>query len=99
MSDATPQTDRQAKVEAMLALLRNRSEETLRKMAELLVDSPDEQFFNQMEFDLRDLAHDLATDAQEAALRGGKKRGTRGPASSADTARETPDSSTIDLTT
>jgi hypothetical protein len=96
--DATP-SDRQAKVEAIMALLRNRSEENLRKMAELLVDTPDEQFFNQMEFDLRDLAHDLASDAQEAALQSGKKRATRGPASSADTAGETPGSSATDPTT
>lgn len=99
MSDTASPNDRQAKVEALLALLRNRSEETLRKMAELLVDTPDEQFFNRMEFDLRSLAHDIAADAQQAALRGGKKRATRGPASSADTARETPDSSATGPTT
>lgn len=99
MSETATPTERQAKVEAMLALLRTRSEATLRKMAELLVDTPDDQFFNRMEFDLRDLAHDLATDAQETALRGGKKRATRGPASSAGTARETPDTSATGTTT
>ena len=94
MFDTPVQTSRQAKVEAMLALLRNRTEATLRKMAELLVDAPDEQFFNQTEFDLRDRALDLATDAQQAALEGGKKRATEAPASSAPTALTTPTSST-----
>lgn len=46
MSETATPTERQAKVEAMLALLRTRSEATLRKMAELLVDTPDDQFFN-----------------------------------------------------
>jgi hypothetical protein len=99
MSDTPTLTDRQARVEAMLALLRNRSEGTLRKIAELLIDAPDDQFWGQTEFDLRDLAHDLATDAQQAALEGGKKRATSGPASSAATATETPASSATDPTT
>ena len=99
MSDTPTLTDRQARVEAMLALLRDRSEGTLRKIAELLIDAPDDQFFNQTEFDLRDLAHDLATDAQQAALEGGKKRATSVPAPSSPTATATPASSATESTT
>ena len=77
MADSSPTpADRQARIDALLALLRDRSQDTLRKIAELLVDAPDDQFFNQTEFALRDLAHDLATDAQQAALESGKKRAT-----------------------
>lgn len=95
MAGPIPLTDRQAKIDAVLAILRTRSEQTLQKMAELVVDSPDDQFFNQLEFDLRDLAHDFATDVQQAALDGDKKRATKVPASSVATASEMPDSSAI----
>jgi hypothetical protein len=99
MADTAAAADRQARIDALLALLRNQSEATLRKVAELLVDTPDDQFFNQMEFALRDLAHDLASDAQQAALQGGKKRATRARASSARAATPTPASSATDPTT
>jgi hypothetical protein len=99
MSDPAALADRQARIDALLALLRTQSEATLRKIAELLVDTPDDQFFNQMEFALRDLAHDLVSDAQQAALKGGKKRATKAPASSAETATPTPASSATDPTT
>src|SRR5262245_38134893 len=96
MSDTA---DRQTRIDALLALLRDRSEATLRKIAELLFDTPDDQFFNQMEFALRDLAHDLASDAQQAALQGGKKRATKARASSVRAAGTTPGSSATEPTT
>ena len=61
---------------------------------EVLVDLPEGQAFGQVEYDLRDLAHDLAASSHQAGLAAGKKRGTRAPAASARTARPTPASST-----
>lgn len=67
---------RDARVEALLARLKERSEASLRLMAERLADLPEEQSFGQVEHDLRDLAHRLASGAHQAGLEGGKKRGT-----------------------
>jgi hypothetical protein len=86
--------DREARIQALLACLRPHSEQVLRQMAERLVDLPEEQAFGQVEYDLRDLAHELAASAHQAGLQAGKKRATRAPASSARTARPTPASST-----
>jgi hypothetical protein len=62
-------------------------------MAERLVDLPEGQAFGQVEYDLRDLAHELAAAAHQAGLEAGKKRGTKAPASSAPAAPPTPASS------
>jgi hypothetical protein len=45
-------------------------------MAERLVDLPDEEAFGRVEYDLRDLGHQLAASAHRAGLQAGKKRGT-----------------------
>jgi hypothetical protein len=60
----------------MLARLKERSEPSLRRMAERLADLPEDQSFGQVELDLRDLARRLASDAHQAGLEAGKKRGT-----------------------
>ncbi len=99
MSDPTPAAasataaDREARLQDLLSRLRPQAELVLRQMAERLVDLPEDKAFGQIEYDLRDLAHDLAAASHQAGLEAGKKRGTRAPASSAPTARPTPASS------
>ena len=68
--------DREARVQALLQRLRPRGEQILRHMAERLVDLPEGQAFGQVEYDLRDLAHELAATTHQAGLEAGKKRGT-----------------------
>ena len=67
---------REARVQALLERLRPHGEQVLRQMAERLVDLPDDQAFGQLEYDLRELAHDLAAWTHQAGLEAGKKRGT-----------------------
>ena len=85
--------DREARIQALVQQLRPNAEDVLRRMAELLVDLPDDQAFGAIEYQLRDLAHDLAASSHQAGLQAGKKRATRVPASSAPTASTTPVSS------
>jgi hypothetical protein len=65
----------------------------LERLADELVDLPDDKVFGAIEHTLRDLSHDFAAHAHQAGI-AGKKRATRGPASSAPTASKTPASST-----
>ena len=90
---STPDPGREARVQELLSQLRAGAEPFLRQMAERLVDLPDGQAFGQIEYDLRDAAHERAAAAHRAGLEAGKKRGTKGPAPSARTARPTPGSS------
>jgi hypothetical protein len=90
---ASAPVTREDRVEGLLARLRGNAEATLRQMAERLADLPEEQSFGQVELDLRDLAHDLASSSHQAALDAGKKRATAAPASPAPTAAATPASS------
>ncbi len=82
--------DREARIQALIHELRPHAEQTLRHMAEQLVDLPEEQSFGQIELTLRDLVHDFAASSHQTGLHAGKKRATKGPASSAPTARPTP---------
>jgi len=93
---ATTPDDREARIQALVAQLRPNAERVLRRMAERLVDLPDDQAFGQVELDLRDLGHDLAASSHQAGLLAGKKRATTAPASSARIARPTPASSSTD---
>ena len=68
--------DREARIQALLQRLRPHGEQVLRQMAERLVDLPEDQAFGQLEYDLRELAHDLAACTHQAGLEAGKKRGT-----------------------
>jgi hypothetical protein len=65
---------REARVERLLAGIR--AQPALREMAERLADLPEGQSFGQIEHDLRDLAHGVASSAHQAGLEAGKKRGT-----------------------
>ncbi len=81
--------DRETRIQALLEHLRPHGEKALRQMAERLVDLAEDQAFGQVEYDLRDLAHDLAASCHQASLQAGKKRATKAPASSARTAGPT----------
>jgi hypothetical protein len=85
--------DREARIQELLGRLQPHAQQALRRMAERLVDLPEGQAFGRVEYDLRDLAHELAAASHQAALEGGKKRGTPAPAPSARTVRPTPASS------
>lgn len=93
MADATPAVaDRQARIRALVEHLRPAADEALRQMAEQLVDRPDAELFGEVEYRLRDAAHDLAAAAHQAGLDARKKGGTAGPAPSAPGAGGTPGS-------
>jgi hypothetical protein len=62
-------------------------------MAERLADLPEDQAFGPVEYDLRDLAHQLAAASHQAGLQAGKKRATAAPASPAPAVAPTPASS------
>jgi hypothetical protein len=84
---------REARRQRLLDALRADAERLLGRMADELVDLPEDQSFGPIEYTLRDLAHELAARAHQAGLQAGKKGGTQGPASSARTASTTPASS------
>jgi len=94
-ASATNQTsnDREVRRQQILAALRGDADAILERMADQLVDLPEDKAFGQIEYDLRDLAHELAAAAHQTGLRAGKKRATKVPASPARTATKTPASS------
>ena len=67
----------EAKVVTTWLRFHNRLE---RRMAEALVDAPEGELLRQVEYDLRDAAHDLAAQAHQTGLEGRKKGGTSAPA-------------------
>jgi hypothetical protein len=73
---STTADDREARIQALLAALRQQAEPRLRQMAERLVDLPEDRAFGQIEHDLGDLARAIAASAHQAALDAGKKGGT-----------------------
>jgi hypothetical protein len=86
--------EREIRRAAILCALRADAERVLGRMADELADLPEDKAFGKIEYDLRDLAHDLAACAHKAGLEAGKKRATKAPASPAPPARgTTPDSS------
>lgn len=87
--------ERETRRQAILGALKTDAESILQRMADELVDLPEDKAFGQIEYDLRDLAHELAASAHQTGLVAGKKRATEGPASSALPASKTPDSSSI----
>jgi hypothetical protein len=90
-ASATSQTaqDREARIQDLLQQLRPEAEQRLRDMAERLVDLPEHQSFGQIEYDLRDWAHQLAADLHQTGLQAGKKRATKAPAASVCTVKAT----------
>jgi len=67
---------REARLQALRARLHAAADALADRMAQRLLDLPDELAFGQVEYDLRDLAHELAASAHQAGLEVGKKRGT-----------------------
>lgn len=70
-----------------------RADPLLDRLADELVDLPDDKVFGAIEYTLRDLSHEFAVHAHQAGVEAGKKRATKAPASSARTARPMPASS------
>lgn len=85
--------DREERRQLLLAALRGQADSVLQRLADELVDLPDDKAFGAIEFTLRDLSHELATRAHQAGLQAGKKRATKAPASSVPSATKTPASS------
>jgi GAF domain-containing protein len=94
-SSATNQTSqgREERRQQLLQRLRGDADAVLERLADELVDLPDDQVFGAIEHTLRDLGHDLASRAHQAGIDAGKKRGTEAPAPAAPTAPATPGSS------
>jgi hypothetical protein len=87
--------DRQERRLLLLQALRGQTDAILERLADELVDLPDDKVFGAIEYTLRDLSHDLATHAHQAGIEASKKKGaTRAQASSARTAKKMPASST-----
>lgn len=93
-TSATSQTSqgREERRQLFLQALRREADSVLQRMADELVDLPDDKVFGTIEYTLRDLSHELAAKALQAGA-AGKKRATKARASSAPTARTTPASS------
>ena len=89
---APPASDRQARIDALVTQLRPTADDALRRMAEQLVDRPDTELFGDIEYRLRDAAHDLAAAAHQTGLEVRKKGGTTGPVLCAPSAAPTPGS-------
>ena len=96
-TSATTQTsvDREERRQQFLQALRREADSVLERLADELVDLPDDKVFGTIEYTLRDLSHELASRAHQAGV-AGKKRATKAPASSARTAQPTPGSSTTE---
>ncbi len=60
--------------------LRLQGDTKLKELAELLATKPDEQLLGQTEFEVRDLVHEIGSDAIQTAVNQRKKGGTKGPA-------------------
>lgn len=67
--------DREAQVQQMQDQLQAKMQAKLRKMAELLVDSPPEELLRQTEFDLRDVALEMVAEAEQVGLDEQQKKG------------------------
>ncbi len=67
---------REERLQALRQQLRAAADAIADQMAQRLVDLPDDQAFGAVEYDLRDLSHQLAASAHQAGLHAGKKRGT-----------------------
>lgn len=68
------------RAEQIYQQLRRDGDSKLRKIAELLAGKPDHQLLGRAEFEVRDLVHELGSEALAAALGGRKKGGIGGPA-------------------
>ena len=82
-----------AEAQRSFEVMKKAVEEDLWRVACLMAGKPDSQLLGRTEFEVRDHVLRIGAKAIETAVNGRKKRGTRGAASSAKNAGETPDSS------
>ena len=77
-TSATTQTsqDREERRQQFLQALRREADAILERMADQLVDLPDDKVFGQVEHNLRDLSHELAAKAHQVGA-ASKKRGIK----------------------
>jgi hypothetical protein len=94
-----PSQDREQRRQLILEALRHEAEDTLTRLADELVDLPDDKIFGPLEYTLRDIAHEFISRAHQAGIDAGKKRGTSAPPTCAPPASRTPASSTTGLST
>lgn len=71
-----PDTERDRRRQEILDRLRSRTEPLLERMADTLVDAPDEELFRGVELEARDLGRRIAREAQQAGLDDRKKGAT-----------------------
>jgi hypothetical protein len=89
--DPTPLTpEQQAEAERIYQILRARTDDDLRQLAQLLAGKPDHQLLGATEFEVRDRVHRIGAEALTTALEERKKRGTRGPVPAARAAPKPP---------
>jgi hypothetical protein len=82
-----------AEAQRNFEVMKGAVEEDLWRIACLMAGKPDSQLLGHTEFEVREQVHRIGAKAVQTAVNGRKKRGTKGAASSAENAGETPDSS------
>jgi hypothetical protein len=68
------------RAEQIYQSLRQNGDAKFKELAELLATKPDEQLLGQTEFAVRDIVHEIGSDAIQTAVNQRKKGGTEGPA-------------------
>ena len=92
--DRLPLTPAQhAEAERIYQILRARTDDDLRQLAQLLASKPDHQLLGATEFEVRDRVHRIGAEALSTALEERKKGGTRGRALAAPAVPKRPSSS------
>lgn len=82
--------EQEAEAQRLAAIIGKRAQEEALQMARILASKADNKLLGATEFEIRDRAHKFAASALETALNERKKRGIKGRASSARTAKKTP---------
>ena len=80
---------REVRRQHLLQALHAQAQPFLERLADELVELPDDKVFGALEETLRDLSHAFVTPAHQAGIDAGKKRAPSAPVGSARTARPT----------
>jgi hypothetical protein len=83
MSQAKTNTSsctREEQIAALMAQLRPKIEETVRRLVERAIDVPEAEEFGAIEYEFRDAGLNLTNEVRQAAVASRKKRGTSGAA-------------------
>lgn len=91
--------DREQRRQLILEALRREAQVTLDRLADELVDLPDDKIFGPLEYTLRDISREFISRAHQAGIDASKKRGTSAPPTFAPSASRTPASSATDPST